>query len=128
MRWARPSHPAPVRSLSTLGLDLVLTHWSSPILSTTAFIYAVSRHRVSPEMMGSRDFIPMAHTAKSPPAQYHYGPQGSSCKGCCLLRKLNGPFFERPSFPTSAILIYTIIGTVDIIGQLNTTVSKDDTT
>ena len=33
------------------------------------FIYAAIRHQVSPEFIGSRNCVPMAFTAESPPAQ-----------------------------------------------------------
>ena len=53
--------------ISILRMNLVLT----PI-SAAASIYLFQtaiRHRVKPEFIGSRNCVPMAFTAKSPPAQ-----------------------------------------------------------
>ena len=69
------SRPASVRSFSTPRLNLVLTHGlSSPCLApafraTTVSIFTVNHHRVSPEFIRSRDCVPMAFIAESPPAQ-----------------------------------------------------------
>ena len=41
---------------------------SSQVPRRRLFITAI-RHRVSPEFIGSRNFVPMAFTAESPPAQ-----------------------------------------------------------
>ena len=54
-----------------LGLNLVPTYG---IISEFRggvhfFIYTAIRHRVSPELIGSRNCVPMAFTTESPPAQ-----------------------------------------------------------
>ena len=56
--------------ISILRLNLVLTGFlpSSAAASIYSFITAI-RHRVSPEFFGSRNFLPMAFTAESPPAR-----------------------------------------------------------
>ena len=36
------------------------------------FIFTAKRHRVSPEFIESRNCVPMAFTAESPPAQGQY--------------------------------------------------------
>ena len=71
VRQVRPSRPASACSFSILGLNLVLSHGFLPI-SATASIYSFTtaiRHRVSPELIGSRNCVPMAFTAESLPAQ-----------------------------------------------------------
>ena len=57
--------------ISILRLDLVLTYGIPPEYrgGVHLFILTVIRHRVSPEFVGSRNCVPMAFTAKSPPAQ-----------------------------------------------------------
>ena len=55
--------PQPGRIWCLVGLPSLLP------LSETAFIYAVNRHRVSPELIGSRICVSMAFTGESPPAQ-----------------------------------------------------------
>ena len=43
---------------------------SSRVPRRRPFIYETAiRHRVSPEFIGSRNYVPMAFTAESPPAQ-----------------------------------------------------------
>ena len=42
---------------------------SSPFLRRCLFIYTAIHHRVSPEFIRSRNCVPMAFTAESPPAQ-----------------------------------------------------------
>ena len=69
----RPSRPALACSFSTLRLNLVRTHRIPPSFRDGVivhfFIYTVNRHRVSPEFIRSRNYVPMAFTAESPPAQ-----------------------------------------------------------
>ena len=48
--------------ISILGLNLVLTHGIPPE-------FIAIHHRASPEFIGSRNCVPMAFTAESPPAQ-----------------------------------------------------------
>ena len=66
-RWVRPSRPAAACSFSTLRLNLVLAHGIPPDFRATS-IY-LNRHQISPEFIGSRNCVPMAFTAESPPAQ-----------------------------------------------------------
>ena len=56
--------------VSILRLNLVLTGFrpSSAAASIYSFITAI-RHRVSPEFIRSRNCVPMAFTAESPPAR-----------------------------------------------------------
>ena len=59
--------------ISILRLNLVLTYGIPPefrggAASIYSFITAI-RHRVSPEFIGSRNCVPMAFTAESPPAR-----------------------------------------------------------
>ena len=54
--------------ISILRVDLVLTGFLPS--SAAASIYETAiRHRVSPAFIGSRNYVPMAFTAESPPAQ-----------------------------------------------------------
>ena len=56
--------------ISILRLDLMLTYVIFLPSSAVASIYETAiRHRVSPEFIGSRNSVPMAFTAVSPPAQ-----------------------------------------------------------
>ena len=57
--------------ISILRLNLVLTHGIPPAFSGGVYIYVKTarRHWVSPEFIGSRNCVPMAFTAESPPAQ-----------------------------------------------------------
>ena len=55
------------------------SYWYFPVNIYTAIRY----HRVSPEMIGSRNCVPMAFTGESPPAQGQY-PQGSFSKERCF--------------------------------------------
>ena len=66
-RHVHSSRPAPACSFSAPRLNLVLTHecFSLPPLSTTlhdmaASIHTVNRHPVGPELVGSRNYVPMA--------------------------------------------------------------------
>ena len=70
-RRVQPSRPASACSISILRLNLVLTHEIPPDFrgGVLLFIYTAIRHRVSPEFIGSRNCVPMAFTAESPPAQ-----------------------------------------------------------
>ena len=63
--------PASASSFSILRLNLVLTHGIPPDFrgGVPLFIYTAIRHRVSPEFIGSRNCVPMAFTAESPPQQ-----------------------------------------------------------
>ena len=64
MRQVRPSRPVSSRYFSLARLNLVLTP-GIPSLSATASIHTDLRHRVIPEFIGSRKFVPIAFTAKS---------------------------------------------------------------
>ena len=70
-RRVRPSRPASASSFSTLRLGLVLTHEIPPKFrgGVHLFILNAIRHRASPEIIGSRNCVPMAFTVESPPAQ-----------------------------------------------------------
>ena len=59
--------------ISIFRLNLVLTHGIPPDFrgGVHLFIQTAIRHRVSPEFIGSRNCVPMAFTAESPPAQGH---------------------------------------------------------
>ena len=53
-------------------LDLVLTYYGIPPEfrgGVHLFICTAIRHRVNPEFIGSRNCVPMAVTAESPPGQ-----------------------------------------------------------
>ena len=54
--------------ISILRLNLVLTYEIPPKFRGGIFKTAI-RHRVSPEFIGSRNCVPMAFSAESPPAQ-----------------------------------------------------------
>ena len=58
-------------SFSTLRLNLVLTCGIPPDFrgGVHIFIKTSLRHRVNPEFIGSRNCVPMAFTAESPPVQ-----------------------------------------------------------
>ena len=70
-RRVQLSRTASACSLSILRLNLVLTHGILPDSrgGVHLFIYTVIRHRVSSELIRSRNCVPMAFTAESPPAQ-----------------------------------------------------------
>ena len=65
--------------ISILRLNLVLTYGNPPEFRGGVHFsfFTAIRHRVSPEFIGSRNCVPMALTAESPPAQGQQ-PQGSS--------------------------------------------------
>ena len=64
------SRPVPRRLLiSILRLNLVLTYGIPPEFRGGVHYETAIRHRVSPEFIGSRNCVPMAFTAESPPAQ-----------------------------------------------------------
>ena len=73
-RQVRPSRPVPSRVSLLIfhtQADLVLLTRFLPIstaVSICSFITTI-RHRVSPELIGSRNCVSMAFTAESPPAQ-----------------------------------------------------------
>ena len=61
-----PRQPAHLHTLAESGAYLLTGFLPS---SAAASIYETAlRHRVSPEFIGSRNCVPMAFTAKSPPA------------------------------------------------------------
>ena len=64
------------------------------------YIYTVNRHRVSPELIRSRNCVPMALTAESPPGQIQY----MIVLKCCLFR------FAPLLFNTCYIYICKTIG------------------
>ena len=73
--WSRETSSAvPSRVsllISILRLNLVLTYGIPPEFGggVHLFILTAIRHRVSPEFIGSRNCVPMALTAESPPAR-----------------------------------------------------------
>ena len=72
-RRVQPSRPAPACSFSILRLNLVLTGFLPSSAAASIYLYKTAiRHRVSPECIGSRNCVPMAFTAESPPAQGQY--------------------------------------------------------
>ena len=57
---------------------LLITGFLPSSEATSVYLFKTTiRHRVSPEFIGSRNCVPMAFTAESPPAQGHK-TQGSS--------------------------------------------------
>ena len=74
-RQVRPSRPASACSFFTLRLSLVLTRGRCLLAGfphfprRRQFIYTANRHRVSPEFIISQNYVPMAFTVESPPAQ-----------------------------------------------------------
>ena len=73
--WSRETGSAvPSRAsllISILRLNMVLTHRIPPDFRGGAHLFVLTaiRHRVSPEFIGSRNCVPMAFSAESPPAQ-----------------------------------------------------------
>ena len=63
-----PRQPARVHIQTKCGAYLRDSSPSSAAASIYLFETAI-RHRVSPEFIGSRNCVPMAFTAESPPAQ-----------------------------------------------------------
>ena len=65
-----PRQPAHLNTQAESGAHYLLTGFlpSSVAASIYSFITA-TRHRVSPEFIGSRNGVPMAFTAESPPAR-----------------------------------------------------------
>ena len=61
-----PRQPA---HLHILRLNLVISYEIPPEFRGGVHYETAIRHRVSPEFIGSRNCVPMAFTAKSPPAQ-----------------------------------------------------------
>ena len=57
--------------ISILRLSAVLTYGIPPDFrgGGDLFILTAIRHRISPEFIGSRNYVRMAFTAESPPAQ-----------------------------------------------------------
>ena len=55
--------------ISILKLNLVLTYGIPPEFRGGVHYETAIRHRVSPKFIGSRNCVPMAFTAESPPAQ-----------------------------------------------------------
>ena len=55
--------------ISILRLNLVLTYYGIPPEFRGGVHHIILRHRVSPEFIGSRNCVPMAFTAESPPAR-----------------------------------------------------------
>ena len=63
-----PRQPAHLRAQAESGAYLRDSSRVPPAAAIYPFITA-TRHRVSPEFIGSRNGVPMAFTAESPPAQ-----------------------------------------------------------
>ena len=55
--------------ISILRLNLALTYGIPPEFRGGVHYETAIRHRVSPKFIGSRNCVPMAFTAESPPAQ-----------------------------------------------------------
>ena len=70
-RRVQPSRPASAWLFPYSGWNPVLTHGIPPDFrgGVHLFIKTDIRHRVSPEFIGSRNCLPMAFSAESPPAQ-----------------------------------------------------------
>ena len=104
VRQVWPSRTASAQSFSTPRLNLLNSvYFGVPLLPLVFRDDAVNGHLISPELIGSHNCVPMAFTAKSPPAQGQCSPQGSSSNGWCLFRKPDGPIFVRHSFLTHTI-------------------------
>ena len=71
--WSRETGSAVPSRVSLLiyilRLNLVLTYGFLPSSAAASIYETAIRHRVSPEFIGSRNCVPMAYTAESPPAQ-----------------------------------------------------------
>ena len=72
---------------STLRLNPVLNHGGSSDFRDGVHLFMPPN---SPELIGSRNCVPMAFTTES--------PQDSSSNGCCFFRYLHGPINVRLSF------------------------------
>ena len=59
----QPAHPHTQAESGAFGIPPVLRG------GVHLFIYTTIRHRVSSEFVGSRNYVPVAFTAESPPAQ-----------------------------------------------------------
>ena len=57
------------KNVVILRLNLVLTYGIPPEFRGGVHYETAIRHRVSPEFIGSRNCVPMAFTAESPPAK-----------------------------------------------------------
>ena len=74
-----------LRIWSRKTASAVLSRVSLIILHTQAESHACcTRNRVSPELIGSRNCVPIASTVESPPAPSQCRSQGSSSSGCYL--------------------------------------------
>ena len=70
MGRVQPSRPASVCSLPTLRLNLMLTHGNPPDFRGGVYLFIPSYViGPAPSFIGSCNYVPMAFTAKSPPAQ-----------------------------------------------------------
>ena len=91
-----PLSPLAPENLVSQEGSAVLFRVSLIILHTQAESDACyTRNRVSPELTGSRNCVPMAFTAESPPAQGQYRSgqyrsQVSSSSGCFMFGNLEG--------------------------------------
>ena len=90
-------------SFSTLRLNLVLTYEiPSELRGGVHLLHKTTiRHRVSPEFIGSRNCVPMASTAESPPTQGQYISRWFRTSAA-LLAGHHGPI-NMPLFPTPTI-------------------------
>ena len=70
-RWVRQCRPASACSSRYSGwIWCSLTRFLPSSAAASIYIFKISiRHRASPEVIGSRNCVPMAFTAESPPAQ-----------------------------------------------------------
>ena len=68
-RRVRQSRPASACSSPYSGWIWCLVTGFLPSSAAASIIYTANRHRASPEFIGSRNRVPMALTAESPPAQ-----------------------------------------------------------
>ena len=73
--WSRKTASAVLSRVS-----LIILHYHTQAESHACY----TRNRVNPDCIGSRNCVPIALTAESPPAQSQYNSQGSSSNGCYL--------------------------------------------
>ena len=66
-----------------------------------------TNNRVSPEFIGSRNCVPIALTAESPPAQSQYRSRGSSSNGCHTFECHHGSIKAQLSF-CACCLVYLL--------------------